>query len=182
MPSAENNYQDNAPLTSKLQMRTWFPFRSYPTINPETSGSMIQCSNPTRLPTTERRSALKWIVIMVSSVMLVQKMWKSSIRPTLHVDSPSLSIFKVSLTRLLAPSQAITCWEQSSYVFFAPRSSIRVVTRPSCCYICQTCPKSNQIQRTCSQLMKEWFFRISTNSSWASRFATNCSNVGCGML
>lgn len=58
-------------LTSKLHMRTWFPSRSYPMMNPETSGSMIQCSIPTCLPITGRRSALMWIVIIVSSGKLL---------------------------------------------------------------------------------------------------------------
>jgi len=58
-------------LTSKLHMRTWFPSRSYPMMNPETSGSIIQCSMPTCLPTTGRRSALMWIVIIVSSAELL---------------------------------------------------------------------------------------------------------------
>jgi hypothetical protein len=52
-------------------MRTWFPSRSYPMMNPETSGSMIQCSIPTCLPITGRRSALMWIVIIVSSGKLL---------------------------------------------------------------------------------------------------------------
>jgi len=35
---------------------------------------------------------------------------------------------------------------------------------------------------TCIQLTKEWFLRMSTTPSLASRLATNCSNVGWGML
>lgn len=119
-------------------MRTWFLSRSYAIINPDTSGSIIQCSIPTCLPTTGRRSALKWIVIIVLSIIASQRMWEDADFIILHVDSPSLLIFRVSLTRLLAPSQAMTWRLSSSYVFFAPRSSITVVTWSPCYSACQS--------------------------------------------
>lgn len=115
-------------LTSKLQIRTRFPDRSYPIIKPDVSGSMIQCSIPTRSPMTGRRSALKWMVIIVStdsSVYLQQGYvgyWDS------QESSPSLSTPRNLLTALLAPSQATTCVDLTIYSRPELRSSTVVST------------------------------------------------------
>ena len=63
-------------------------------------------------------------------------------------------------------------------IFYQSRNSI-IMLFP---LLIHTFYSSSQPRHTCLQLTKEWFFRISTTPSRASRSAMNCSNVGCGTL
>lgn len=71
LPPYGNKCRMRWKLTSKLHIITWFPDREYAIINPETRGSITQCNMPTFSLTTGLRSALMWMVIIVSSVLFV---------------------------------------------------------------------------------------------------------------
>lgn len=92
-------------LTSKLQISTWFPDRSYPMINPETNGSMTQCSMPTRSLITGFKSAFKWIVIMVSP-MTTLSVWIEKGEQSLLTSLFSITFYAKMLSN--SASGAIT--------------------------------------------------------------------------
>lgn len=132
-------------------------------MNPETSGSMIQCSIPTWFPTTSRSFALKCIVIIVSSFRGQHQIISPRNR-NIHEDSPSQPTPSISLTLLLAPSHATTCREQISYIDLPDLSSTTVITR-SPRFQGQPDDGKGPQALTCLQLTKEWFFRTSTTPS-----------------
>lgn len=126
MQTSKQDFDISKPgeLTSKLQIKTWFPPKSYPIMNPDTSGSITQCNIPTRSLTTGCRLALMWIVIMVSSKKCLASNHWSCCLDHLQESSPSLSIPKHLRTALFAPSHA-TRWQHFTvYSCFVARSSI----------------------------------------------------------